>query len=265
MKYAWLSDIHLDHLANEDFIAFMDELIRLPVDGYFVTGDITHALMHETVFAVLERFLSKPFYFILGNHDYYNSSFTAVERRVLDLTGNSKNMIWMSKSGIVELSKKTALIGHEGWYDGRNGDFWGTDYHLSDFLLIEDLVALEPAELLIKLHELGDRATNYFRMVLPQALEKHNTVYLLTHVSPFVETSFYNRGISDKYGLPFFSCKALGDYLLEEMKQNPDKQLVVLCGHTHTGGEKDILPNLHVKVATARYGQPKVEEIVEIA
>lgn len=264
MKFAWLSDIHFDHLSNEKFVAFIEDLIKLDVDGYFVSGDISHALFHETVFNVLEKFLLNPFYFILGNHDYYHSSFVKVHERILSITEDSDTLFWLNDCGIIELTKSSCLIGHDGWYDARYGDYENTDFFLSDFLLIDDLVALEKQELYKKLNAMGDQSTNYFCMILPQALKTYQTVYLLTHVSPFEETTFYKNGISDDKSLPFFSNKALGDYLLEIMPQFKDKELVVLCGHTHTGGEKSVLPNLHVKVAPAVYGSPKVHKILEI-
>jgi hypothetical protein len=41
--------------------------------------------------------------------------------------------------------------------------------------------------------------------------------------------------------------------------------MTVLCGHTHSSGECQILPNLLVKTGEAMYGTPKIQEILEIA
>ena len=95
-------------------------------------------------------------------------------------------------------------------------------------------------------------------------MAQFDNVYLLTHVPPFVEASFHLDGLSDESGLPFFSCKVIGQVIKEIMGKNLEKQLTVLCGHTHTGGEVSILPNLLVKVADAEYGLPEVQEIIEI-
>ena len=40
---------------------------------------------------------------------------------------------------VVELTPITALVGHDGWADGRLGDLDGSDVILSDFLLIDEL------------------------------------------------------------------------------------------------------------------------------
>ena len=48
------------------------------------------------------------------------------------------------------------------------------------------------------------------------------------------------------------------------MKSYPDKQLIVLCGHTHGDGMIDLLPNLSVYTGGARYKYPSIQKIFEI-
>jgi len=38
----------------------------------------------------------------------------------------------------------------------------------------------------------------------------------------------------------------MGDMLLASAEEAPDRQILVLCGHTHSPGIVDILPNLRV-------------------
>jgi predicted MPP superfamily phosphohydrolase len=44
----------------------------------------------------------------------------------------------------------------------------------------------------------------------------------------------------------------------------PDK-LLVLCGHTHGGGELQVLENLRVVTGPAEYGKPVIQRIIEVA
>jgi predicted MPP superfamily phosphohydrolase len=37
----------------------------------------------------------------------------------------------------------------------------------------------------------------------------------------------------------------------------------MLCGHTHGGGEAEMLPNLRVLTGPATYGRPEVQRVVE--
>ena len=71
--------------------------------------------------------------------------------------------------------------------------------------------------------------------------------------------------VSDANWLPHMSCKAAGDVLRELMAAHPNARLDVLCGHTHGGGELEVLPNLHVSTGPARYGNPKLGRIIEVA
>src|SRR3954466_11806353 len=136
------------------------------------------------------------------------------------------------------------------------GDYQGSDVMLNDFVLIGEFDGFyeDPAERLAKLHALGDEAAARFLAVLPDALERFRRVIVLTHVPPFREACWHEGKVSDDNWLPFFSCKAVGDALVGAMTAALDRKMTVLCGHTHGGGEAEILPNLRVLTGGARYG-----------
>jgi len=48
------------------------------------------------------------------------------------------------------------------------------------------------------------------------------------------------------------------------MQQHPRSNLTVLCGHTHGGGEVQVLPNLRVLTGEAEYGDPAIQQVLEI-
>jgi hypothetical protein len=48
------------------------------------------------------------------------------------------------------------------------------------------------------------------------------------------------------------------------MQQHPYQQLTVVCGHTHSSGEVDILPNLKAFTGRAEYGAPEIQRIFEL-
>ena len=87
--------------------------------------------------------------------------------------------------------------------------------------------------------------------------------FLLTHVPPFREAAVYRGRPSDEDWAPHFSCKAMGDLLIEVMADHPTRKLTVLCGHTHGGGESKILPNLLVLTGQAKYRHPAIQRIFE--
>ncbi len=90
-------------------------------------------------------------------------------------------------------------------------------------------------------------------------------IIVLTHVPPFTEACWHQGEISADDWLPHFSCQAMGDVLKNIMATEHDKQMTVFCEHTHSSGECQILPNLLVKTGEAKYGAPKLQEIVEIS
>ncbi len=61
-----------------------------------------------------------------------------------------------------------------------------------------------------------------------------------------------------------FSCKAVGNVLVEMMQAHPEQKMTVLCGHTHSSGETEILPNLRVRTGAAVYGRPQIQDVLEL-
>jgi hypothetical protein len=170
----------------------------------------------------------------------------------------------------MELSPTTALVGHDGWADGRLGDLDHSEVILNDFLLIDELRCwrdthtLDMPALRRVLEALGDEAARYLQGVLAPAARKHSHVIVATHVPPFREAAWYQGGPSADDYLPFFACKAVGDVLLEAARSQPSSQFLVLCGHTHGGGELHLLENLHVFTGPAEYGHPQIQRVLEV-
>ena len=100
---------------------------------------------------------------------------------------------------------------------------------------------------------------------MPEALERFDQVVFLTHVPPFREACWYDGRISNDEWLPHFTCKATGDAIREAAERHPERQIEVLCGHTHGAGTAEILPNLVVYTGGAEYGEPAVQSIIATA
>ncbi len=57
----------------------------------------------------------------------------------------------------------------------------------------------------------------------------------------------------------------MGDVLKKIMEQHPSCEMTVLCGHTHSSGECQVLPNFKVFAGSAEYGSPKVQQILKVS
>ena len=259
MRLAWATDIHLEFLTPPALTAFCITLARSSAQAFLISGDISQARGLAKHLRILERTLERPVYFVLGNHDYYHGSIAQVRERMTEITAQSPWLRWLPAVGAVELSEGTGLLGHDGWADGRLGDYMNSGVLLNDYRLIEDLQGLDRISRLARLNQLGSEAADFFRLHLPDALARWPRLIVLTHVPPFAEAAWYMGRRSDDDWLPHLTCKAVGDVLYQAMVTRPDREMLVLCGHTHSAGEVEILPNLKVVTGGARYGEPVVQ------
>jgi len=257
----WINDIHLEFLDEQQLVRFLSVLRNHNADCVLAGGDIAQAPSISHHLKKLEKVLQCPIYFVLGNHDYYHGSIAAVRSTISELEKKSEYLYWLNRTGIVRLTETITLIGHDGWGDGRLGDFQNSNIMLNDFRLIEELTGLTRKALLKQLHQLGDEGAEYFRALLPEALRVSNHVVVLIHVPPFMEATWHEGRPSEPDWLPFFSCKVVGDVLKESMQAHTHKKMTVLCGHTHGGGVSHILPNLVCYTGPAKYGSPRVQRV----
>jgi len=265
MRAVWLTDIHLDFLsprARQDFFAVVSS--KDP-DAVFLTGDVSVAPYLVEHLSEISDAINKPIYFVLGNHDFYHGSIQDVRTTVRSFCRAHPLLSYLTDKNIVALTPSTALVGHDGWGDGRYGNYAKSAVRLSDHLLIKELTGLTSPKLQQQLMRLGNESADYLREMLPDALNRYQRVILLTHVPPFKESCWYQGQVGNDDWLPFFACRSVGDVLRKEMEKRPDRQLTVYCGHTHNRGTAQILPNLHVITGAAEYGAPQINEVLTIA
>jgi 3',5'-cyclic-AMP phosphodiesterase len=265
MKLAWLTDLHLNFLTKERAFGFFDEVNGCGADAVLISGDIASARSLGWSLREMHARIQQPIYFVLGNHDFYHSSFARVRATVPVWLSELPRMTWLTNAGICQLTPETALIGHDGWADGRFGDFFASTLELNDYYVIEDFAVLSSkAQRLDLLHQLGDAAAAYFGTTLPAALEYYAHVIVLTHVPPFREAAWHGDRPSDDNGLPHFASQAAGVAIRAAAQQYPRRQITVLCGHTHSPCDVQILPNLRVIAGEAEYELPAIQRLLEV-
>lgn len=263
-RAAWLSDVHLNFLGAGQLATFLADLAANRPDAVLIGGDIAEAHDLLKFLALLDQQLPCPVYFVLGNHDYYFSSIGEVRQAVREYCRTAPEMVWLPDAGVVELTPKVALVGHDSWADGRLGDYFGSPVQLNDFRLIHDFAPGDKRQHLAVMQRLADEAVEHFRRYLPAALEQYEQVLVLTHVPPTRESCWHEGQTSSDHWLPFFSAAAVGAELLETAKKYPDREITVLCGHTHSEGEAKVANNLRVLTAAAQYGKPQVQLVLDL-
>lgn len=263
-RLVWLTDLHLDALDKAKYLQFLELLESYEGDAVLIGGDIcngTDCLKH---LIHISKFIPKQFYFVLGNHDYYYGSIPKTRTLAHDLVRIHPGLHYLTDNGIIPLSKHTALIGHDGWADGREGDFLNSNIMLNDYFLIEELKRLNQPERLQKINQLGAEAAAFFKMQLANVFENYDRVVLLTHSPPFLEAAMHEGLPCDTHWAPHMVGKATGDVLKVVMQQYPNKHMLVLCGHTHTSQDVHILPNLHVVTGKSELGLPDIQGLIYV-
>ncbi len=260
MKILWATDIHLNFVDSTTLDVFCNEIISLNPSVVLIGGDISDSKNIGKTLLILAEKIQCPLYFVLGNHDFYHGSIIDVREEVQKISNGSTYLQYLTNTGIVKLTSTSCLIGHDSWSDGRYGDYSKSNVRLNDYVMIRELAGLNKQERVEKLNALGDEAAVFFREQLSQALQNFQHIFILTHVPPYIEACWHEGHLSNNEFLPHFSCKATGDLFIEIMNEHPDKNMTILCGHTHSRGIAQILPNLVVRTGGAIYRQPEIQD-----
>ena len=265
-KVAWATDIHLDWATPQQRDRFYASFGATGADAALISGDIGEGKNTAHWLREMAGVFRQPIYFVLGNHDFYGGSIPQVRRDIRQLAASGPGLVYLPAAGVVELGPETGLIGHDGWGDARLGDYEGSQVFLSDFVTIKELAAVNHDRALLhaRLRSLGDEAAAHVARVLPEALARYRQVVFLTHVPPFREAAWHEGQYSADDWLPYFSCRAVGETLLEIMRQHPARQLLVLCGHTHGSGESQIRENLRVLTGGADDRGPRFHQTLQL-
>jgi predicted phosphodiesterase len=265
MRVAWLSDLHLNFVRERDRRRFADRVAAKSPDAVLISGDISDGWTVVPALALLAERVHCPTYFVLGNHDFYHRGIADVRAEVRAAIRDT-SLVYLPDAGAVPLCPGVALVWHDGWADGRNGDFATSTFVPHDFTLIHDFQVFDGSQARLRLMQsLANEAADYFSQVLPAAATANPHIIALTHVPPFAGASSYRGRPSTPDLLPFYSSRCIGDAILAAMADHPSCQATVLAGHTHGRARYEAAPNVHARVPDAVYGRPRIAELFQMA
>src|SRR5262245_60091458 len=121
-RLVWLTDLHLNFVEADGFERFIADLAAAQDDAFVVTGDIAESPDFDLYLLHIAERLGKPILFVLGNHDFYRASIEDVRQRAANLARRSPLLRYLPSFEVVAVTENTALVGHDGWGDGRAGD-----------------------------------------------------------------------------------------------------------------------------------------------
>jgi predicted phosphohydrolase len=277
MKLAWATDIHLDCVNDASEKLKLLATKSDNCDSYIISGDITISPLLIQHLQLIESILQKPFYFVLGNHDYYFSDIISTRRRVAQTCNSMSFARYLATVPYIRLKRDVALVGHDGWYDALNGNYNNNEILMNDWIRISDFsVAMRSTsntqlinkDIIVKIaRAICQASVNHIASGIKSAIrDKNSCIIVTTHVPPFKES--YN---SEKYSsvnfssvLPWYTSKTMGDMLMQAAKTYPHVKFIVLSGHAHSHYNEDLLNNLNVRVGKSAYGSPQIAGFVDI-
>lgn len=266
--YAWATDIHLDFLGGDDqrLIRFAESLVAQNPTGLLLTGDLSTAKTLVYHLSALERVVQRPIYFVLGNHDYYGSAIEPVRKAMRELTNVSPFLRYMPTMPYYALTPTTAVVGHDAWYDAYYGDAQRSNFGMTDWRAIQDFAQVNgnKATIITQARKLAHEGVTHVHNGIKQAVRYHRNIVVLTHYPPFRESHIYEGKIGDEDAQPWFTCKMMGDMLLDASKAFPTHTFTVLAGHTHGKYTGKITDNLIVNVGGAEYYAPQLQGLIEV-
>jgi Icc protein len=261
---AWLTDIHLNFLEPPEVAAFLDRVRATEAEAILLTGDVSDARDVVRRLDQMDAAIGRPIYFVLGNHDYYGGSIETVREQVRRLCRERSNLHYLTGAEPIELAAGVGLVGHDGWADARLGDYERSFVMMNDYKLIDELAGMTKVDRWPVLKALGDQAAVELRPALLDAVDRFRQVLVATHLPPLREACWHEGQISDDEWAPHFTCKAIGDLLMEIAPEHPDRQITVYCGHTHSPGICRPLPNLTIHTGGSEYGHPAIQHLIDV-
>ncbi|MGB7347944.1 MAG: metallophosphoesterase [Pirellulaceae bacterium] len=264
MRIVWTTDPHLNHVPLQAWDHWVAAIAAQAPDAVLVTGDISEG---DDVVFQLRRMVETfgvPLYFVLGNHDFYQSSIEQTRQRVTVAADQHPLLNFLTGASPIRLGNGVYLMGEDGWGDAAQGDYEGSPVRLNDFRLIEDFASADPATWKYMLLDQGKQSADRLQKQLQSVPSEASELIIATHVPPFCEACWYEGHTTDQNWAPFFVCGQAGDVLKRFADENATINLHVLCGHTHHDGIAKLADNLTVYTGAAIYGQPDIEANLEI-
>src|SRR5690606_27020162 len=139
-RFAWLTDLHLDFVEPPGVESFLADVAAMKLDGVLLSGDIGDARTVTRLLDQIDEALQTPLYFVLGNHDYYFGSIAEVRASIQQLQARRPRLHFLTTSREpLPIGERSAVIGHGGWADGREGDYERSYVMMNDYKLIAEL------------------------------------------------------------------------------------------------------------------------------
>lgn len=253
-KFYLMSDIHIDHL--DDFEKESRYLLPYynPENPILLTGDVSTARDFRRDIARFAETFSGQIYVVMGNHDYWGSSYEQMNNFVRDI--KIRNVHICSNAGF-DIRDGTAIVMVNNWYSPEieavadrfvSMNDWN---HMANFAgygitgNISDAIRAAQA--------ISEKSAGYANNVFSEVSDEIESgdverVVVMAHFPPYVEM----MSRIDNY-TPFYFDPKMGAVIRRFAMKHEHIPVTVVSGHTHTyrSFKED---NVKGIVAPANYG-----------
>ena len=186
-------------------------------------GDIAEATDVVHYLELLDRHLQRPCTSSWATTTSISVRSAACGTKCVRCVRAADNLVYLTDAGVIELTESVALVGHDGWADARIGNYERSMIMMNDYKLIQELAGVNKEQRWPLLQALGDEAAAVIRRVLPAALDTVR-VGVPAHARAAAARSVLvqRRHFQRRMG-PHFTCKAVGDAILEIMPDYPQR------------------------------------------
>lgn len=231
MKWVWWSDMQLHVMNRAARFALYQQVIDAGADGVWLSGDMFEEHRARVILLELTRAVGVPTYFVLGNRDYYHSGVKEMHARVSYALRREKRLHWLTHESGWMLTEECALVGVDGWADGRLGSKFEGLAIQEDRHRIHDLyrayMSGKPS-LMAKMQAMADQDASRLQRQLANVFAHHcpKQVFVLSHIPPMLA----DVRCGDEDLLPFYASLVLGEALVQVAEAQPMTTFKVLCG-----------------------------------
>lgn len=270
----WCTDIHLDMVDEARLDQFVQDIQsaadRDDASRLLITGDISTGNKAPVHINKIAGGLNIPVDFVMGNHDYYGCNIEWTREIMTMMSYGNDNITYLPTTNFVSLSDKTALVGHDGWYDAYHGSYADSNLIMNDWLKISNFQfggairghRVDYASVIKLARELAAGAVKHIVSSVEKAVVDHRNIIVATHFPPFAEAHTPRGRKSSPEHLPWYTSKLMGDALLALAEKHKGHKFDVYCGHVHEKNDVVITSNLSCHVGGASYENPGVAGII---
>jgi predicted phosphohydrolase len=254
MRIGVCSDIFLDSYEEKTVSKFFTELENNQAEFLIICGNFSYSQNTKRIIDLISKKI-KQTYFVMGNSDYWGSSFEEHQKNVIEYTQTKKNITYLQNSEAIEINENTCIVGVDGWADLHQGKMVSSFSILNEWQNIGDF---SNNKFFSVARDKSFQDSSILQNKLKNIDEKYTNIIVVTHYPPWSE--LINESELNLLLTPFYTNKSIKN-IIEDIPKG--KNVHVFCGHTHE--EKSMeFGNIKAHCCKASFRKPILSKIFEI-